>query len=594
MTAYRGTPVSAGVAVGELYLPDAPGPGASGTAPAGTVPAGAAAAATATVTADDVRAAFASVAAERGALADQLRTAGRAHEADIVRIGALIAADPALCGPALSALENPAGGPGEHPSVRNDPGRFPMAAATAAITAAAEAQASVLAALPDPGLAQRAGDVRQVAAAVNARLAGGAAPAPPPEGAFILVRADVDPADLIRLVDQGHLVGAVSVGGGASSHAAIIARGLGLPMLAGADPAVVTAPPGHPAILDGSRGELLVDAVFTDAVPTGAGPAGRVGARAVGKGTTAGVSGPVSSGPGSSGPVVTGPVVTGPVVTGPVVTGTARTADGELVTILCNVASAAETRLGLANGAAGVGLLRTEIPFTRAAGWPTRAEHLDALTPILSLLSGRRAVVRLLDFAGDKIPPFPGAAGLPAFLHAPGALAGQLSAILQAGAGTDLAVMIPMVRALDEVELVRAELAKAAKAVGAAPPPLGMMVELAATAAAAPAFAGSVDFFSVGTNDLTADVLRRERSALRPVDASEPKVLTAIAGVVKAAGEAGTGLSVCGDAAADPAVLPLLLALGVRSVSVGAAKIPAVARWIAQSDTTRPAISDAG
>jgi phosphoenolpyruvate-protein kinase (PTS system EI component) len=195
-------------------------------------------------------------------------------------------------------------------------------------------------------------------------------------------------------------------------------------------------------------------------------------------------------------------------------------------------------------------------------------------------------VVRLLDFAGDKVPPFPGAAGLPAFLHAPGALADQLTAILHAGAGTDLAIMIPMVRALEEVELVRVELARAAKAVGVDPPPLGMMVELAATAAAAPAFAGSVDFFSIGTNDLTADVLRRERSALRPADASERKVLTAIANVVTAAGEAGIGLSVCGDAAADPAVLPRLLALGVRTVSVGAAKVPAVAQWIAQADAS--------
>jgi multiphosphoryl transfer protein len=534
MTAYRGTPVSEGVAAGELYLPDAPtadvtGPdvtGAGGAAPP------------ASVTVDDVRAAFAAVAAERGALADQLRAAGRDQEADIVLIGALMAADPALSGPAVDALASPA-----------DPDeRFPLAAATAAITAAAEAQAAILAALPDPDLAERAGDVRQVGAAVAARLAGGTAA--PPEDAFILVRADVDPADLIRLVEDGHLAGAVSVGGGASSHAAIIARGLGLPMLAGADRAVLTAAAGHPAILDASLnpggGELLVD------------PASAELARVRGAGAA----------------------------TAAVVAGEARTADGELVTILCNVASAAETRLGLANGAAGVGLLRTEIPFTRANGWPTRAEHLAALAPVLSLLRGKRAVVRLLDFAGDKVPPFPGAAGLPAFLHAPGALADQLTAILHAGAETDLAIMIPMVRALDEVDLVRVALARAAKAAGVDPPPLGMMVELAATAAAAPAFAGSVDFFSIGTNDLTADVLRRERSALRPSDASERKVLTAIANVVTAAGEAGIGLSVCGDAAADPAVLPHLLALGVRTVSVGAAKVPAVAQWIAQADTS--------
>jgi phosphoenolpyruvate-protein kinase (PTS system EI component) len=561
-TAYRGTPVSEGMAAGELYLPDTAAGAGAGTADGtGAEPA--------TVTAGDVRAAFAGVAAERSALAGRLRQAGRAHEADIVEIGALLAADPALSVPALAALAAPGapvdvGDQAKHESVRSDPWRYPLATAAAAITAAAETQAAILEALPDPDLAQRASDVRQVAAAVNARLAGDAAAARPPEAAFILVRADVDPADLIRLVDAGHLAGAVSVGGGASSHAAIIARGLGLPMVAGADPAVLTAPAGHPAVLDAGGGELLVDPVLADPVP-----ADLARVRAAGGGTTAAVSGTALS-------------------------GSCRTADGELVTILCNVASAAETRLGLANGAAGVGLLRTEIPFTRAAGWPDRAGHLAALTPVLGLLGGKRAVVRLLDFSGDKIPPFRGAAGLSAFLGAPGALAAQLTAILEAGAGTDLAIMIPMVRALDEVGRVRVELARAAKAAGLDPPPLGMMVELAATAEAAPAFAGSVDFFSVGTNDLTADVLRRDRSALRPSDASQRKVLAAIATTVRAAREAGIGLSVCGDAAADPAVLPQLLAAGVRTVSVGAAKVPAVARWIAQADTRKPVVPGAG
>jgi phosphoenolpyruvate-protein kinase (PTS system EI component) len=561
-TSYRGTPVSEGTAAGELYLPGAVAGAGAGTA----AETGAEAV---TVTAADVRAAFAGVAAERSTLAGRLREEGRDHEADIVEIGALMAADPALSAPALDALaatSAPAvgGDHAKHEPARSDHRRYPLATAAAAITAAAETQAAILAALPDQDLAQRASDVRQVATAVNARLAGDAAAAPPPEAAFILVRADVDPADLIRLVDAGHLAGAVSVGGGASSHAAIIARGLGLPMLAGADPAVLTAPAGHPAVLDAASGELLVDAV-----PADRGLAGLARVGAAGGGTTA-------------------------VVPGTVLSGTCRTADGELVTILCNVASAAETRLGLANGAAGVGLLRTEIPFTRAAGWPDRAGHLAALTPILGLLGGKRAVVRLLDFAGDKIPPFPGAAGLPAFLRAPGALAAQLTAILQAGAGTDLAIMIPMVRALDEVGIVRVELARAAKAAGVDPPPLGMMVELAATAAAAAAFAGSVDFFSIGTNDLTADVLRRDRSALRPADASERRVLTAIANTVHAAGEAGIGLSVCGDAAADPAVLPQLLAIGVRTVSVGAAKVPAVAGWIAQADTSGSAAPGSG
>ena len=228
---YRGQPVSEGIGTGEIYLGDAPGIRV-GTAPVRPDP-----------DEDDVRAAFAAVARERAALAARLRERGQDLQAGIVDIGALIAADPALTGPAIDAVRAGADG-------------------IAAVAAAAEAQAAVLAALPDPDLAQRAGDVRQVAAAVVDHLRGTSAP-PPPAGKFILVRREVDPADLIQLADSGRagsgLAGAVSVAGGASSHAAIIARGLGLPMLAGADPAVLAAAAGHHAILDAAAGELIVD-----------------------------------------------------------------------------------------------------------------------------------------------------------------------------------------------------------------------------------------------------------------------------------------------------------------------------------------------
>jgi phosphoenolpyruvate-protein kinase (PTS system EI component) len=510
---YAGRGVSDGIAAGVVYLADPPG-GATGT-----------------ITIGGLRAAFASVAAERSALAGELRASGRDRDAGIVEIGALIAADPALVEPAIAAIE----GTGTEDWV-------PLATAAGAVTEAAEAQARILEALPDPDLALRAADVRQVATAVVARLSGATAP-PPPDRPFILVRREVDPADLIRLADSG-LAGAVSVNGGASSHAAIIARGLGLPMLAGADPAVLTAAAGHPAILDATAGELTVD----PPLPT------------TGRGTAS---------------------VT-PVGGLPAAPRVVTTADGEPVTLLCNVASGAETRLGLSGGAAGVGLLRTEIPFTQARGWPTRDEHLAALSPILGLLAGRTAVVRLLDFAGDKVPPFPGAEGLAAFLSAPRALAGQLAAVLEAGRDADLRVMIPMVRTVREIHTVRDELARAAKAAGLPPPPLGIMVEVEGTAAGAHRFAAEVDFFSVGTNDLTADVLCRGRSELRPADTADPAVLRLIRHVTVAARQAGIGVSVCGDSAADPAVLPLLIGLGVRALSVGAARVPLVASWVAQ------------
>jgi phosphoenolpyruvate-protein kinase (PTS system EI component) len=530
-THYRGQPVSEGTGLGEIYLGDAPS-GADPETPG---------------TEADVRAAFAAVARDRAALAAQLRTRGQDLEAGIVDIAALIAGDPALVGPALDAVRAGADGPG-------------------AVWAAAEAQAALLAALPDPDLAQRAGDVRQVARAVADHLRGTGAP-PPPAGAFILIAQEVDPADLIRLAEAG-LAGAVSVGGGASSHAAIVARGLGLPMLVGADPCVLDAPNGHEAILDAAAGELIVDPAGPELAAARAARAARTAAAALGY--------------DEASPEV-------------------KTADGEPVTLLCNVASAAETRLGLSGGAAGVGLLRTEIGFTGASAWPSEADHLDRLTPILALLEGRPAVVRLLDFSGDKVPPFLAdypaqEQGLTALLGAPRALAAQLRAIVLAGRKTRLSVLVPMVRTLDEVARVRAALAAACAEADLAPPELGIMVEVAATAAAAAEFAPAVDFFSIGTNDLSSEVLGLDRAdpATRPALAADPRVLSLIERVATAGAAAGVKVSVCGDAAADPLVLPLLLGLGIRTFSVGAARVPQVVRWIADADTADAAARAAG
>jgi phosphoenolpyruvate-protein kinase (PTS system EI component) len=534
---YPGLPVSEGMAAGQLYPGDTPGgPSARAASP------------------EELRDAFAAVAQERSALAQRLRERGRDDQAEIVAIGALMAADPALVDPAVAAVRDGAD-------------------AATAVGRSAAAQAAALAALANPDLAARADDVRQVANAVLARLAGDAAPLAPPATGFILVRREVDPADLIRLAETG-LAGAVSVSGGASSHAAIIARGLGVPMLAGVDPAVLAAPAGHPAILDAGAGRLIVDpspaqlaAVAARAQATPPGANGVAGRARRGGGAPASATPP-------------------------------RTADGQEVTLLCNVASAAETRLGLAAGAAGVGLLRTEIPFVSGAGWPTEADHQALLGPVMSLLAGRPVVVRLLDFSGDKVPAFLAGreAGLTALIRHPRALRDQFRAILRTGRDTRLGVMVPMVRTLDEMALVRTAMLEAAAEVGTEPPELGMMVEVASTAAAAQAFASRAEFFSIGTNDLTSQVLGLGRAdhRTRPALAADPRVLALVSHVVRVAGATGVKVSVCGDAAADPAVLPLLIGLGVRTFSVGAASVSRVADWIATADTSVCAALAAG
>ena len=554
---YQGLPVSEGLAAGQLYLGDPPvSPPFSpvGTPASSAFPGGAPGT---RATPEEVRDAFAAVARERSALAAQLRERGRADQAEIVGIGALIAADPALVEPAVAATAE-----------GTDAG--------AAVRHSAETQAAALAALADKDLAARADDVRQVANAVLAHLAGDGA-APPPATSFILVRREVDPADLIRFAEAG-LAGAVSVSGSASSHAAIIARGLGVPMLASADPEVLAAPAGHPAILDASSGLLTVDPAPEElaAVTRPAGPfTAADAAPAAAAMRAAGANG----GPGPARRDDRRAVPGSP----------PRTADGQEVTLLVNVASAAETRLGLARGAAGVGLLRTEIPFIKAHGWPSESDHAAALDPVLSLLPGRPAVVRLLDFSGDKVPPFlaGGQAGLAALLAHPSALGDQLRAVLRTGHGARLGVMVPMVTSPEQVARVKAGLAQAAEGVGSVMPEIGMMVEVAATAANAERFAPGVDFFSIGTNDLTSEVLGVDRAdpRMHPALAADPRVLALIAHVLAAASAAGVKVSVCGDAAADPAVLPLLIGLGVRTFSVGAARLPQVAGWIASAST---------
>ncbi|MGD0701983.1 MAG: putative PEP-binding protein [Trebonia sp.] len=556
---FRGLPVSAGSAAGMLRI-------IGDTAADDATAAGA--------SQEDVTAAFAAVAAERSALAERLRGAGRGPEAEIIAIGALIAGDPSLSAPAIAAMRDGAD-------------------AATAVRAATEGHAAAMEKLGNPELAERAGDIRQIASAVLERLRTRGGAATPDAGAgtepgdFILVRREVSPADLIESAEEG-LVGAVSVAGGASSHAAIVARGLGVPMIAGASLEVLDLSPGLPAVLDADAGELVIG---------GTGVADRQRAAVARRRRPREVA---DDELGAEPP---------------------RTADGHQVVVLCNVASAVETRRGLAAGAAGVGLLRTELPYVQAADWPTLAQDRDQLGPILELLTDRTAVVRLLDFSGDKIPPFlgqtagaavageadgtaarepggkaggeagrdahgeltlPAGAGLAALLAHPFALADQLRAILETGRDARLGVLIPMISSLREVSRVREVLAQTAAALDVPAPPLGIMVELESTAANAAAFASAVDFFSIGTNDLTGDVLglgRRDQAA-GPALAAHPRVLALVKRVAKAGREAGITVSVCGDSAADARVLPLLVGAGVRAVSVPAARVPTVRSWI--------------
>jgi phosphocarrier protein FPr len=255
------------------------------------------------------------------------------------------------------------------------------------------------------------------------------------------------------------------------------------------------------------------------------------------------------------------------------------TLDGFPLGLLANVGSVADAGAAVVTAAEGVGLVRTELPFLSATRWPSVAEHLESLLPVLRPLVGLPVTVRTLDFADDKLPPFLAAGrsgrlgrGLPLMLAAPEAFADQFEAVLRAAHEADvrLSIMIPMVADVSELRACRKLLDAAAAATGLPAPPLGAMIELPEAVAAVEEIAAEADFLSLGTNDLTAALLGIDRRdpALTPRRAGDPAVLSAVAHVCAAGRAADIAVTVCGDAAADQVVAPLLIGVGCTALSV--------------------------
>jgi phosphoenolpyruvate-protein kinase (PTS system EI component) len=421
-------------------------------------------------------------------------------------------------------------------------------AAPDAIRRATGESADAIAALDDEMLAARADDVRSLGRRAALLAAGGSADAPP--GAdLILIAHDLGPADVAELAPA--LAGVALAAGGATAHAAIVARSLGLPMVTGLGPTVLELDNGVPLALDGGSGSLTVDPdpeAAREAVVA-------MGARRLADQRS----------------VLERELP-------------AVTCDGRTITVLANVASGAELDVGLRAGAEGIGLLRTELAFLEATDWPDEQDHTDALSPILAGLGVHRAVVRVLDFGADKSPPFLRGTherGLELLLRDTDPLIRQLRAILLCGERRDVRILLPMVERAEQFLAVRALLRQAQRELGIdTPPPLGSMIETPVGVGNAAEIAGHSDFLSIGTNDLTAAALGADRLAENTARTHDPQVLRLIAKSVAAAHHAGLTIEVCGEAASDPLVLPLLVGLGVDEVSVGAARVGLVRRWI--------------
>jgi phosphoenolpyruvate-protein kinase (PTS system EI component) len=471
-------------------------------------------------------AALTAAAAELSAAAGDLRRAGLGDEAEILETNCLMAEDPVLAAgvSTLGARLSPAD----------------------ALRGATEEHARLLAALPDPLLAARAADVRELGRRA-ARIAEGLPPPAVQDGDTILVARELGPAEVAELdLGEGRIVAVALAEGSATSHAAIVARSLGVPMAVALGGGLMEIGDGTPLLLDGDRGVASIEPPRAELEE--ARHVMQAGARR--RRSLAGLRGLP-----------------------------AETTDGRRIALLCNAASAAEVAAGLAAGASGVGLLRTEIAFLQADAWPTEQAHHAVLAPLLSLLGGRVATVRTLDFGADKTPPFlthTAKRGLELTLAHPDALAAQLRAVVTGGAGTQLRLLLPLVETAQQVRTVRSLLRTALG--DRRPVLLGAMIETPSAARRAKEIALEADFLSIGTNDLVASTLtlRRELPLASAATAADPAVLAHVAAVVEAAHEVGITVEVCGEAAGIPELVVLFVGLGVDELSVSPARVDLV------------------
>ncbi len=347
-------------------------------------------------------------------------------------------------------------------------------------------------------------------------------------------------------------------GGGVTAHAAIVARSLGLPMVIGVGAQLLALGEGDQVVIDADGGAVLVDPTQDELER----------AR-------------VASDQRSLSEQAAHDERDDPTVM----------ADGHAVVLRANSASRPEVEESLRLGAAGIGLFRTELAFLDATAWPTRDQHLDQLRRAAAPLGDEVFTVRLLDFGGDKTPPFlKGVAGrgVELLLGAEDALRAQLGALAELSAAVDLKILVPMVTEAGQLRRVRALLDDCLAPIGleAGRPAveIGAMVEVPAAATMAEELAADSAFLCIGTNDLSQLQLGVDRGTPGAAPAYHPAVLRLVDSTVRAGHGAKIQVGVCGESASDPVAAPLLLGLGVDLLSVGVSRIGYTRRMIRKLD----------
>lgn len=436
-----------------------------------------------------------------------------------------------------------------------------------AIETAAHAQEM----LADRLLAERAADLRDVGRRVLGILCDITLPAPPTTP-YILITDDIGPSDVARL-DTSLVRGLLTARGGATAHSAILARALGIPAVVGAGARVLTLADGTELILDGERGRIT---------PTPSAARRQAAEERLAEGQRREAAAWESR------------------------FVEARTRCGHRIEVAANLGNTTHAADAVERGAEGVGLLRTEFLFMAHAQAPDLTTQVEEYREAIDALDGRPLVARILDVGGDKplaywpMPrednPFLGLRGIRLMLTRPDVLETQLRALLLAaapvnGSSRPLRIMLPMIKDIAEFRAVKAIFDRLLEEIPeterTSDVQLGIMIEVPSAALLAPTLAAEVDFFSVGTNDLTQYTLAIDRDhpdLSAQADGLHPAVLRLIEMTVTAAHAHGKWVGVCGELASDAMAVPVLVGLGIDELSVNARQVPLVKARLREFD----------
>ena len=443
--------------------------------------------------------------------------------------------------------------------------------AEAAVSDTGAQFAEMFAAMDDSYMQARAADIRDISTRVVGILTGEGESGIVSDVPCIVAADDLAPSETVQL-DKSLILGFITAGGSANSHTAILARTMGIPAIIGAGDALQAEMEGKYAIIDGQTGETVIE-------PDDAERERLLKKQAKEKALKE-LLDQLKGKPN-------------------------ETRDGRNVMVYCNIGSPADIDAVLQNDGGGIGLFRSEFLYLQGSDYPTEDEQFEAYKTVAERMGGRRVIIRTLDIGADKQAdyfhldkeenPAMGLRAIRICLTRPEVFRTQLRALYRASAYGKIAIMFPMITSVWEVQEIkricrniRAELAEEGVPM-ADKVELGIMIETPAAVMMSAELAREVDFFSVGTNDLTQYTLAVDRQGVgldRFFDAHHPAVLRMLRMTAENAHRAGIWIGICGELGADAELTETFLSMGIDELSVSPSAVLPLRSAIRSIDTT--------